>query len=128
MDYSHYLHDDDGNPVPVTPIQDAINDLEAHGGITFADGCQHTGDESVGVCHTAGPGEPDMVHWFGFDCAHAGDYCPGMNARLPQDMRETLGAPLPWGEVITYRDLAYVERQCERLAEQLSRMAVLHGA
>lgn len=47
-----------------------------HGGLTFADSCQHTDDESRGVCHVPLNGRSDSVWWFGFDCAHYGDVTP----------------------------------------------------
>ena len=54
---------------------------DVHGGLTFADFCQE-GDEAHTICHVPGPGEPDRVYWLGFDCGHAWDLVPGMNARL----------------------------------------------
>ena len=79
--------------------------LSAHGGITFAAPCADTEDESRGVCHIAGPGRPDPVWWFGFDCAHAGDKSPR------------------WGSGIgyeRYRDRSYVENEVRSLAKQLA--------
>lgn len=78
---------------------DAI--LPGHGGITFAGGCGH-GEESTGICHVPGAGERDNVHWFGFDCAHAGDLLP--HARYQPSQREK------------YRSVDYVTRKCRALA------------
>lgn len=53
----------------------AVDDLEVHGGITYAEAC------AGNICHVPAPGEPDHVWWFGFDCAHAGDVSPGLHRR-----------------------------------------------
>jgi hypothetical protein len=91
------------------------NELEAHGGLTFGGGFCSDEDESHSICHKPGPGEPDHVWWVGFDCAHANDLSPGLQATLrdvlPECRRELYGD--------TYRDLAYVQEQCRQLAEQL---------
>jgi hypothetical protein len=71
-------------------------DVTVHGGLTFAGP------------HVSGP--PD-VWWFGFDCAHAGDYAPGMVAD---------GFTAFPGEV--YRDLPYVLAEIMGLAEQVGRV------
>lgn len=76
--------------------------LDVHGGLTYADVCQ-SGDPEHGICHIPGPGEPDLVWWFGFDCAHSQDFVPGMG--------------IPFGQ---YRDLEYVKQQCTKLAQQLA--------
>jgi len=93
------------------------DDLDAHGGITYGATCQEGANESKGICHKPGAGEPDHVYWFGFDCAHAGDFCPKFDTNL--------GAPTGWGEPVTYRDIPYVEGQCRDLARQL--VAVTNG-
>ena len=77
---------------------------DVDGGPTYADHC--AGD----ICHAPPPGEPDYVWWIGFDCAHACDLSPywlatGFNIALPH---------------AAYRDLAYVQREVNRLAEQLA--------
>ena len=88
-------------------------DYDVHGGLTFADKCQPTTDESHGICHVPAPGEPDHVWWFGFDCNHCDDFAPSMHFRLKalgHDFR------IP-GE--KYRTLGYVKAQCAKLAAQL---------
>jgi hypothetical protein len=79
-------------------------DAPAHGGLTYSDRCQENGF----VCHTPQEGEPAEVWWLGFDCAHANDLSPAYMA---------LGARLRF-QWQTYRDLAYVRREVERLADQ----------
>jgi hypothetical protein len=90
--------------------------LRVHGGITFADFCAEGSEH--GICHKVDPGENDRVWWFGFDCAHAGDYSPGYDWRHSGPL--SLGAPTGWGGVIEYRDLAYVQAECAALAAQLA--------
>jgi hypothetical protein len=91
--------------------------LDAHGGVTYSDKC--SGD----ICHVPGPGEPDDVWWFGFDCGHAWDYCPAMEAMLldagVRSPRERV--PDAFGQ--RYCDLASVRRWTEELAEQLAELA-----
>ncbi len=77
-----------------------------HGGLTFADSCQETEDESRGICHVPEKGQPDNVWWFGFDCAHSGDVCPKYD--------------LSHSGYETYKNIAYVKLECENLARQLS--------
>lgn len=88
-------------------------DYDVHGGLTFADKCQPSSDESHGICHVPAPGEPDHVWWFGFDCNHCDDFAPGMHFRL-----KSLGHDfrIPGEE---YRTLDYVKAQCAKLAAQL---------
>ena len=87
-----------------TAYDDQASTLDIHGGLTFADQCYETTDESKHVCHTPGENEPNNVWWFGFDCGHYLDLHP----RLPA---------LDWGQ---YRNVAYVESECASLAKQLN--------
>lgn len=95
-----------------------VSELAAHGGITYASGCQ--GD----ICHVPQEGEPANVHWFGFDCAHAWDYTPGLE-RLTRKARADIAVRFPElaGKALVrnnvYRDEAYVRGECESLAAQL---------
>lgn len=116
----HYHYSDDETLEPLTPTQEAINKIPAHGGLTFAGSCGHGDDESTGICHIPGTGEPDDVWWFGFDCAHAGDYSPAMESRRPPHLRERIGQPTGWGSFIEYRDIDYVTDQCAQLAAILA--------
>lgn len=121
LSYDFSPYGEDGERKPLPPIQEAINAIEVHGGMTFAGGCQHNEDPAQGICHVPAAGEPDHVWWFGFDCAHAGDYSPGMD-RIDHPVLG-LGKPTGWGGVITYRDQAYVEGQVAALAKQLAALA-----
>lgn len=96
---------------------DDVN-AEVHGGATFAGPCSKGTDESHGICHVAGPGEPDHVWWIGFDCSHAGDYDPASNARLPEHLRDHIGDPCWGNETIQYRDVAFVTAEVASLARQ----------
>lgn len=71
--------------------------FKVHGGVNGGGPCD--GD----MCHVPEPGEAEVC-WLGFDCAHAGDLVPGRKfIRLP----------------CTYRDVAFVRRQVEHLADQI---------
>lgn len=99
----HPMHGKDYNDCPV----------EVHGGLTFAEFCSPSEDETA-ICHTPEPGEPDNVFWFGFDCAHWRDLAPGQLAfhrEMNIEALPTLGE--------TYRTLDYVVRETEALAAQL---------
>lgn len=89
-------------------------DIDVHGGLTFANGCAGGPDESRGVCHVPTPGEPDHVWWFGFDCAHCWDFSPRDQALYGGDFRDP--------DAI-YRDVAYVQAQVATLAKQLTAAA-----
>ncbi len=89
-------------------------DVNVHGGLTYADGCQEGDDPSINVCHIPQPGQPDNVWWFGFDCAHFHDLVPSM-AVIPE-LAEVFGDT-------TYRDFAYVKAEVESLAAQLKKAA-----
>lgn len=103
-----------------------LDDIDVHGGLTFADRCMEGLPESEGVCHVPGPGRPVNVWWLGFDCAHAGDRMPGMEAllrslppvpglsELPAEIRE-------WANRLnTYKTVGYVRAECASLARQLA--------
>jgi hypothetical protein len=99
--------------------QDVDADLDVHGGITYSDLCKGE------LCHVPAPGMPDHVWWFGFDCAHAGDVAPAMEAFRVKFIEPIHGkrpdyATELWPE--TYKTLAYVRRETEALADQLARM------
>lgn len=99
-------------------------DVDVHGGLTYANRC------AGHICHVPKPGEPDDVWWFGFDCAHCGDFTPAVDATLraigardepPYDHAAAIAAN-DW-TVEVYRTLAYVQTETNRLAEQLAAIA-----
>ncbi len=92
-------------------VPDVIHNA-AHGGLTFSDLCYEEAEEGHGICHIPEPGHPDNVWWLGFDCAHLGDFVPGM-PRMPSE----------WRRQETYKDLAYVQATCEQLAAQIKEHA-----
>jgi hypothetical protein len=106
-----YVGVDSAHPLYKVDYDDAYSKagIEAHGGLTFASGCQDSADPSQGICHIPEPGKPDDVWWFGFDCAHSGDLCPAFS--------RDRGFGLFHDE--QYRDIAYVEREVAALAQQL---------
>ena len=87
--------------------------VEVHWGLTFSDSCAHSA-EDTGICHVPGEGDPDNVWWFGFDCAHSGDFCP---------RRESTLRHLGLGRADVYRDISFVEREVTSLAKQLAAIA-----
>lgn len=112
-----YAAVDPGHPLHgVGFTDDTLPDLEVHGGVTYADRCQDTPDESSGICHVPAPGAPHDVWWFGFHCAGFRDLEPASAAYLAKalPMEDTC----LWHSDV-YRDVAYVIGQCEALARQL---------
>jgi hypothetical protein len=69
--------------------------LSAHGGITYG------GPGNTYIKHP----ENQLLWWFGFDCAHSGDYRPARNYE--------------WSDDGEYRNLEYVMFECKELAKQL---------
>jgi hypothetical protein len=119
----------EGHPyfgVPYDQVPDST--LEVHGGITFSDFCAPH-DKEHGICHVVEPGENDHVFWFGFDCSHAFDRSPGLEAIVERIDAET-GVRLQslhhsgiFGQDIQYRMLDYVRAECAKLAGQLKAIA-----
>jgi hypothetical protein len=112
----HPMHGVGYDDVELAPDDDGDTYPRVHGGLTFSDRCHEGGH----ICHVAGTGEPDDVWWLGFDCSHGGDVRP---ADAPGSYMEGLyqahglGRSSSMGEC--YRDLSYVRRQVEALADQL---------
>ena len=85
---------------------DAVHEGDVHGGLTYSAACTEE-DPEHGICHIGGDFEP--AWWFGFDCAHSWDIAPGFN-----DLELSLN------ERGSYKDVAYVQAECLRLARQLA--------
>jgi hypothetical protein len=97
----------------LSPALRLLDEVEIHGGLTYADSCQE-GPEDKTICHVPAPGEPEPLWWFGFDCAHAGDVSPGLREVYAE--AGIVRSASPFGE--TYRDVAYVKAECASLAQQ----------
>lgn len=85
-----------------------------HCGLNFGKHCQ-LGDEARYVCHVPGPGEPDHLWWLGFDCGHAFDLQPGIEALLRRT-GDDFQLELPPAFRSVYRDIPYVRANVARLA------------
>lgn len=84
-------------------------DVDVHGGLTYS------GKPDPIICHTPKPEEDGKVWWLGFDCSHAGDVSPALNAQLRE-----LGSMVNRSLLNeTYKDVAYVKREVNNLANQL---------
>lgn len=98
--------------------------IEIHGGLTYGNKC------AGHICHVPKPGEPADVWWFGFDCAHSGDYSPSLG-----NWRSNRGEPsydheravalhaASWSAADVYRTVDYVRAETNRLAEQLAALS-----
>jgi hypothetical protein len=75
-------------------------DINVHGGLTFSNFWDNKDDP----------------RWYiGFDCAHAGDMCPGSYQKYPNiyiNKFRTL-------EYENYRDMTYVTKECKNLVDQI---------
>jgi hypothetical protein len=110
-----------------------LDDIDVHGGLTYSDRCDPDATPEHGICHVPAEGRPADVWWFGFDCGHAFDIAPGMEADLREmrDRARELTSSIP-DRVIdqafstddlprsVYRTVDYVRVEVESLAEQLS--------
>jgi len=84
--------------------------FDVHGGITLTSFCD-SDEEIEGICHIVEDGEDDKVWWFGFDCAHLHDVS-GMGYGIVMQSLFRPGSG-------SYKDVDYVAKECEQLAEQL---------
>jgi hypothetical protein len=112
-----YVGLSEGHPLYGKDESDCPHDIDVHGGLTFADFCADTNDESRHVCHKPSPEEPDHVWWLGFDCSHSGDVRPADHC-----VRGIGYGPSSLGE--SYKTIGYVTRQVESLARQLYEVGV----
>jgi hypothetical protein len=92
-------------------------EAEAHGGLNYGNFCQEGPVEHT-ICHVPAPGEPDRVYWLGFDCGHAWDISPAMDALLAGAGLEPPRAP-----GMSYKTIAYVKAECAQLARQAAEAA-----
>ena len=103
------------------PNGDAARRLESlreQAGLTLEDWREY--QQARRICHVPEPGRPDDVWWFGFDCAHAWDFSPGMAAYWRRTGRPEF-AHRGYDEV--YRTAEYVKAECGRLAAQLKQLS-----
>lgn len=113
-----------GHPAYTHPNIDDV--VKVHGTFTYGGKC------AGHVCHVPEPGEPADVYWLGFDFAHCGDAHPSKYDDFDAHTWSEDGRTQFWGpksryvrpgEVRgVYRDIAYVARECEKVAEQLAAM------
>lgn len=98
-------------------------DLSVHGGVTW------TGWADQKHHHKFSPKNPGSgkIWLVGFDCSHGWDISPCVEIALKEVRGKGL-SPLPIpkkGSMLpdqTWKDLAFVKKQCERMAEQLLAM------
>jgi len=74
----------------ISKLEQAINDIDVHGGITYS-----------------GDRKEDGNWWFGFDCGHFGDLCL---YQLDYNLGDSCAV---------YKDKDYCIKQCKNLAEQI---------
>ena len=84
--------------------------VQVHGGLTFRDTCE----PGSHLCHVG-----KRLTWFGFDCAHAWDVSPGLDADLRRAGLPPLELP---GRPSHYWTQAEVIRETRGLAAQLARL------
>jgi hypothetical protein len=78
--------------------KDACADIQVHGGLTYSS----TDDDD----------KNENTWWFGFDCAHAGDFVPKMAINM-------LEHGFDYERTDTYRTWEYVENEVRELVRQL---------
>lgn len=124
-DYANYPSEKDRDmwKPEALHIQDQVNDISVHGGLTYGEETKILkGDDE------AYPAESeDNMYWFGFDAAHAGDAVDwDAGAELIENEEERIQVrqvrkimdkhPI---KTDTIKSADYMEEQCESLAEQL---------
>lgn len=70
-------------------------EIDVHGGLTFSDFFEHIESNY------------NKYYYIGFDCAHGGDFIPGVNFGLSTT------------HINSYKDYDFVKKECIKLAEQL---------
>lgn len=92
-------------------------DVEVHGGLTYSG----RGEAGTLIRDALAPAEPDDSWWLGFDCMHGFDLVPRMDVTA-----RSLGIARPDFStlLINYKDIGYVSRQLDKLAEQVYRTAL----
>lgn len=103
-----------GKAAEMLPAQKQVNDIHVHGGLTFS-GSRDWLFPADARCRN--------WHFFGFDCNHAGDIDPQMNAYWlraghPEWVNEP-GSAFIGDERYEYCDYEYAKAQCTKLAKQL---------
>ena len=84
--YNFYSQSENG----ISALEKAINDINVHGGLTYAGERRKDGD-----------------WWFGFDCGHFGDLCL---YQLDYNLGDSCAV---------YKDKEYVINECKNLAKQI---------
>ncbi len=95
--------------------------ISVHGGVTFSGRMKKDWNLFP---------ERDPLWWFGFDCSHAGDLAPGLGDPLAVFDKCGIEVPPEMMDMMrsmdtnaVYRDIAYVRKECRRLAHQLAVVA-----
>lgn len=91
-------------------------EITIHGGLTYSQESQESGDPALGVCHVSSSDQAESLWWLGFDCAHAGDVSPRHDNEmrmLTEIFERSRGGD-------QYRDAEYVVQQVTSLARQLA--------
>lgn len=92
-----------------------IENINVHGDLTFSDECS---ENELGVCH---PGY-EKVWWLGFDCLHSGDYAPAYSQKSTLLDNLIIGFCQELPTYGTYRNIIYVQKECQKLAKQLKKV------
>lgn len=96
--------------------------VDVHGGLSYAAACRENEDPAHGICHVPEPGRAHDIWWFGFDMGHFMDIQPGMEAFfVAQGIRSPTSTTGPFRA--TYKPIDYVVQQCQGLALQLAEQA-----
>lgn len=133
--YNGYVGVPKGHPLYGKDYHDKrIENLEVHGGVTYSDFWPELNDNNE-------------LWYIGFDTAHAGDITPEMDRLLPEHLRDNYVVPGTEIDMIqnatqfykegknlhyispfqpTYKSEGYVKKECESLAEQLSKVSKRH--
>lgn len=93
---------------------ESLYDIDVHWGLTYSGECEKefTADDNALICHPKKDDEPER-YWFGFDCGHCYDFCPGYMARVGIDFPGAI-----------YKNVDYVKKELKKLAFQFKELEV----
>jgi len=92
---------------------------DVHGGLTYSDLC-----DDHRICHATDDDKAEKAFWIGFDCAHGGDFVPGLEI-VDRMIREKTNSPFSQGilkskSYTKYRDIEYVTKEIKDLVRQVN--------
>lgn len=113
-----YVRVPDDHPCHGLALDVIDDDVDTHGGVTFAEGFQ-PGSQNPDYARMPGVFQGEKGWWIGFDTGHWNDVAP-VHWQLPALVSVLSLGDIPDGSSTgTYRTVAFVRAKCANLARQL---------